>query len=69
MEWTAEGPAAVDGALAVDGPGVCRGEVVRVHSEPKTAPRVGSTKRHIGSKPDARNLWHKNIIFNHMKSF
>ena len=30
VEWTAEGPAAVDGALAVDGPGDCGGEVVRV---------------------------------------
>ena len=30
MEWTIEGPAVVDGALAVDGPGACGGEVVRV---------------------------------------
>ena len=30
MEWTAEGPTAVDGALAVDGPGARAGEVVWV---------------------------------------
>ena len=30
MEWTAEGPAAVDGALAVDIPGARAGEVMRV---------------------------------------
>ena len=30
VEWTAEGPAAVDGALAVDGPGARAGEVVQV---------------------------------------
>ena len=30
MEWTGEAPTAVDGALAVDGPGARAGEVVRV---------------------------------------
>ena len=30
IEWTAEGPTAVDGALAVDGPGARAGEVVWV---------------------------------------
>ena len=30
VEWTAEGPATVNGKLVVDGPGACGGEVVRV---------------------------------------